>query len=196
MYLSECIDYDISFYTWADLKKTADPGVSLDFPGNSLLEAESTELQTFHVLSDKSAFLANFTQVRRDRSSAAFLIWASTSMDDGSGPSNDCPVKIKPFLFQSVKYLIGIAGSSLLVFLDNDLFLCSCDISCLVPAVGTKNHDAKPRYTRHYPIPNDFVTRTRGTMAAVTAKGDVAFVNDGEIAVVSCPLETFVTQRI
>ncbi|ERF71820.1 hypothetical protein EPUS_01735 [Endocarpon pusillum Z07020] len=190
------LDYDISFYTWADLKKTADLGVSLDFPGNSLLEAESTELQTFHVSSDKSALLANFTQVRRDRSSAAFLIWASTSMDDGLGRSNNCPVKIKPFLFQSVKYFIGIAGSSLLVFLDNDLFLCSCDISCLVPAAGTKNHDAKPRYTRHYFIPNDFVTRTRGSMAAVTAKGDVAFVKDGEIAVVSCPLESFITQRM
>jgi WD40 repeat protein len=190
------VDYDISFYVWADLKKTEDPAVSLDFPGDSVPEAESTQLQTFHVSSDKSAFLANFTQVRGDRSSAAFLIWASTSMDDDSRPSNNCPAKIKPFLFQSVKYFIGIAGSSLLVFLDNDLFVCSCDISCLVPAMGTKNRDLKPRYTRHYFILNDFVTRTQGTMASVTAKGDVAFVRDGEIAVVSCPLETFITQRV
>ncbi len=43
------------------LKKTEDPVVSLDFPGDSLPEAESTILQTFHVSSDKSAFLANLT---------------------------------------------------------------------------------------------------------------------------------------
>ena len=80
-------------------------------------------------------------------------------------------------LSDCIKYFLGVSGSRLM-FVDNASWLSSADLKVSTPLYP------KGEYTRHFFVPNEFVTRETGILPMISLDKDVIFGVEGELAVV------------
>jgi hypothetical protein len=114
------------------------------------------------------------------------------------GPKNDghpaaLPPPLQEPLFtlssKDIKYFLSITGSKL-VFLDNNLGLCSIDLpprsmSSEHTRVAQEGSDSTgPVINRHFFIPLEYIGGNNGVTGTVLANGDVVFPKEGEVVIV------------
>ena len=71
-----------------------------------------------------------------------------------------------------IRYIIGSLGGKLL-FLDQQMWVCSLDLE-----------NFKGEYSRHFFIPDDWLSVNRGMILKVTSKSDLVFVKKDEVAII------------
>ena len=105
------------------------------------------------------------------------LLWSISDLIVQSEPTK----LLSPYriLADKVRYVIG-AYRQRLVFLDSNSWVCSADVG--TPGAGG--------CTRHFFIPNDWLSAGANLMIDMTSNGDIVFVKRHEIAVIKRGLET------
>ncbi|KAL2268697.1 hypothetical protein VTJ83DRAFT_3543 [Remersonia thermophila] len=81
-------------------------------------------------------------------------------------------------LGKKIRHVIGGYGSRL-VFLDSQRWVCSVDAGLI----------ESRSYVRHFPVPSDWQNQQRKLLMAVTRKGEILFVRQNEVAIISRGLE-------
>ena len=116
-------------------------------------------------------FLAIEFESQDPRQSIRELLIFDTSM---LRPENEIIAPLAEFIHVSaqVKHVIGTFGSKLL-FLDHHLWICSLNIV-----------EQKGKLSRHFFLPDDWVTTSRNLLCQVTSQGSLAFVRNSSMAMV------------
>jgi hypothetical protein len=164
------VDNKIERHSWSAFPKALAPS-SFPLFYDETLKSDEIEIQTAVLEARSQHLIVDFRKHYGNKATAKLLVFdypSSPTSSDGIQPNADYSA-----LGKKVKYFIGV-DSSRLVFIDRDSWLSSVD---LVSYSGKE-------YIRHFYVPHEVVTGNTGVVAVLTAAGDIAFVRDGELAVV------------
>ncbi|KAK0661187.1 hypothetical protein QBC41DRAFT_236104 [Cercophora samala] len=134
------------------------------------------------------------------RSNLRFLIWDAADFSDPIGPPSEgadhtspadteqvSPAAVYQPCADDIAGLIGTLGmvigvfQSRILFLDQDGWICSVDLD------GSHSPES---YSRHFFLPSDWIGTDDTLLVALTAKNEIAFAKEDELAVIKRGLES------
>jgi len=175
--ISRSSPHRLSRHSWADLGEVSSTAIS-DLGKNDVLQNVFTGMKG-KVIVESSTITAK--QSRR----VVILNLASSP----SEPTNSTPT-IQMFLPSEVRCIIGIYLTRLL-FLDKSAWICSIDLSekpkpaRRARAAAKADTGEEKQITRHFFIPDDWLSTNSEIMFQVLPNSNIFFVNGHEVAIVS-----------
>jgi hypothetical protein len=176
--ISRSSPHRLSRHSWADLGEVSSTEIS-DLGKNDMLQKVFTGMKG-KVIVESSTITAK--QSRR----VVILNLASSP----SEPTNSTPI-IQMFLPSEVRCIIGIYLTRLL-FLDKSAWVCSIDLSEKpkptrqgARAAAKADTGEEKQITRHFFIPDDWLSTDWEIIFQVLPNSNIFFVNGHEVAIVS-----------
>ena len=166
-------------YSWEDLRElTNSTGLEKDFE----LPPE-LEIQRVYRGWNGHVLVTEYSTVNRTRDFVALFLWNTANITTEAST-------IQPYarLQAYGTYLAKLIGSSgkmigiereYIYFLDHEGWICSVRMDDAVP----------DHYRRHLFLPSDWLSTSNDRLIACTAKGDIVFARDHELAVIKHGLE-------
>ncbi|KAH0556465.1 hypothetical protein GP486_005630 [Trichoglossum hirsutum] len=168
-----CLDRSVArVYDWHDWNEV----MTIDTNMNTM----TAEVRNTFTTDDGSKIVAEYARDEGQRSCVIPHLWICTrgNLDDLPERSDLLASKF-PSVADQITHIVGLSGSTL-IFLNPTSWVCSIDLSALVPDGG---------FVRHFFVPYDWHPSSRDLVCTVTTKRDLVFVRGGEIAVVKKWLE-------
>ena len=155
--------------SWTNVEAVADGESALEtlrkFPSNSTAHA-SQRITTATTSSVSNRFftvlLRKYLAPHHPASSTRLLeCWPASALEPGDSKLLSAPLPSFDQLGSHIEQLVAIAGSSTLLFLDTELWLCSMDLAA-TPAPGPASWKAVVR--RHFFVPSEWRGAATGTV--------------------------------
>lgn len=154
-------------HSWDD---PSEPSYSVDLTVESNVDLEMI-VKDVAACSDGCKLAIEFAKTNSLLSASNVLILETKDFEEPYGSITELTppyVKVLP----EIEHIIGNVGRQLL-FLDKKMWVCSFDLEKF-----------KGEYSRHFFIPEDWLSVNRGMILKVTSKGDLVFVKRDEIAII------------
>ncbi|MCJ1351615.1 MAG: hypothetical protein MMC33_001599 [Icmadophila ericetorum] len=176
----------VARHSWDSFPSLVSPHALLLPPGYQKLARESV-IKSAVLDSASQNLIIDLRQDRREIATKALLVVsvgtdlsATLAMAASTSTTAAVVLGVNPAclgLSDCIKYFLGVSGSRLM-FVDNASWLSSADLKVSTPLYP------KGEYTRHFFVPNEFVTRETGILPMISLDKDVIFGVEGELAVV------------
>ena len=170
-------------YRWDDMLNTSNSRV-LTLPSELQQDLGESSIKTAVLDTWSQNLVIDIQRDRREAVGKELLIFSVGTVSPPSSTIASATIPIVPSpnmahvdLCKCIKYFLGLSGN-LLLFIDNASWLSSVDLK-----VGTVA-GAGGEYTRHFFVPNEFVSRETGILPIITPEKDVVFAVEGELAIV------------
>ena len=176
----------VSRHTWDNFPNSLGSQVLLLPPDLQELLKE-TVIKSAVLDSANQNLIIDFQQDRHEVATKALLIISvgvslSLPLSTPSSAPVNAPIVLSADaaylgLSDCTKYFLGLSGNRLM-FIDNASWLSSTDLKTSMPL------KVRREYTRHFFVPNEFVSRETGILPVISLDKDVVFAVEGELAVV------------
>ncbi|KAI1141765.1 hypothetical protein F5Y05DRAFT_272392 [Hypoxylon sp. FL0543] len=153
-----------------------------------LEEEWSVPLDTSHALSESFAvdalyqshhtrlLLVRTVSVQLNRPHYSFMLLPTSTLYEHDGKGSHIsikPINLPDALTRAVAHPLGILPDGRLVFLDNNLWVCTAQVGGAAEAI-----------TRHFFIPQDWVTNSGLRLGQLLQDGTILFPSKGEMAII------------
>jgi hypothetical protein len=176
--ISRSSPHRLSRHSWADLGEVSSTEIS-DLDKNDVLQNIFTEM--------KGKLIVESSTTAAKQSRRVVILNSGSSPPE---PTNPTPT-IQMFLPSEVRCIIGIYLTRLL-FLDKSAWVCSIDLSEKpkparrgARAAAKADTGEEKQITRHFFIPDDWLSTDLEIMFQVLPNSNIFFVNGHEVAIVT-----------
>lgn len=160
------LDSRMTMFKWDKLEQTSRDSW-MEFSSDKITEAVPGRAE----ICGGGRFVAiNFESQSRKQSTNELLLFASSHLQSES--KSVTPLAEFRHISAHVKHLIGTFGSKIL-FLDYQLWVCSLSLL-----------EQKGKVSRHFFLPDEWITTTRHLLCEVTSQGSLVFVKHDALAIV------------
>ena len=156
----------VTIFKWQQLEQVS-RGFEASISCDTIREGGLSSVSVF----GKGRYVSiNFESQARNQSKNEFLVFDPSQL--GSEPEKVMPLADFRDASGRVKHIIGGVGSKLL-FLDHQLWVCSLNLV-----------EQKGRISRHFFLPDEWITTSRNLLCQVTSQGFLVFVRHHSLAIV------------